>query len=261
MIKIELATEQPIEDELHWSYPISELDYLFETVEDEQTYLLYNGRLYEEGQILGWISYHVEPIYNYKTRKYVIDRKTECDKLFNCNMVKNLGKYEVLKSRMVGSTYYAAVKMTTYATETDPEKVEVIAAIVLTAVESKSYHNFSYKDMDETVGPFKYDCPKSILDMLTPTESERAKKWRKICYDKIETKNDPNSLGKLPVGSIIQVVMPVDTLYYKIGDVVTLTKEMNWGSNRTGWYTDRARFTSRLMKCLEGHYDIIKRGE
>lgn len=49
MIKIELATEQPMEDDLHWSYPISELDYLFETVEDEQTYLLYNGRLYEEG--------------------------------------------------------------------------------------------------------------------------------------------------------------------------------------------------------------------
>lgn len=47
MIKIKLAKEQPIEDENHWSYPISELDYLLEKEEDDATYLLYDGRLYE----------------------------------------------------------------------------------------------------------------------------------------------------------------------------------------------------------------------
>ena len=47
MIKIKLAIEQPIEDENHWSYPFSELDYLFETEHDDTTFLLYNGRLYE----------------------------------------------------------------------------------------------------------------------------------------------------------------------------------------------------------------------
>lgn len=47
MIKIKLAKEQPIEDENHWSYPFSELDYLLEKEEDDKTYLLYNGRLYE----------------------------------------------------------------------------------------------------------------------------------------------------------------------------------------------------------------------
>lgn len=47
MIKIEIAAEQPVEDELRWSYPISELDYLLETAEEEQIYLLFNGRLYE----------------------------------------------------------------------------------------------------------------------------------------------------------------------------------------------------------------------
>jgi hypothetical protein len=210
---------------------------------------------------MGWTSYHVPQTYNPKTRKWIIDRKVECDKLFNCNMIENRGKYEVLKSRMVGSTYYAAVKMTRYATETEPEKVQVIAAVVLTAVDSKSYYNFSYKDMDETVGPYKYDCPKSILDLLTPIESEWANNWRKACYDNIKAKNDPNGLTKLPVGTVIKVTMPVDTLYYKVGDIVTLTKEYNWTGKRTGWYAPRARFTSRLMKLLEGHYEIVKKGE
>lgn len=47
MITIKQAKEQPIEDDNHWSYPFSELDYLLEKEESDVTYLLYNGRLYE----------------------------------------------------------------------------------------------------------------------------------------------------------------------------------------------------------------------
>ena len=32
------------------------------------------------------------------------------------------GRYEVLKSAMVGSTYYAAIKKTIFKTENEPEK-------------------------------------------------------------------------------------------------------------------------------------------
>jgi hypothetical protein len=210
---------------------------------------------------MGWTEYHTYEIYNPKTGRYIVDRKTECDKLFNCDMVKGLGKFEVLKSRMVGSTYYAAVKRTTFATETKPEEVIVFAAIVLTAVNSKSYYNFAYKDMDETVGPYKYDCPKSILDLLTPTESEWANEWRKQCYERLKNKNNPNGLNKLPLGTAIKVTMPFDTKFYNKGDTVTLTKCNLFGSNRTGWYASRARFTNSLMKSLEEHYEIVKKGE
>lgn len=47
MIKIKQVTEEPIEDENHWSYPFSELDYLIEEKEDGAIFLLYDGRLYE----------------------------------------------------------------------------------------------------------------------------------------------------------------------------------------------------------------------
>lgn len=50
MIKIKQATEKPIEDENHWSYPVSELDYLLEEKEDGTTFLLYDGRLYESDE-------------------------------------------------------------------------------------------------------------------------------------------------------------------------------------------------------------------
>lgn len=47
MIKIKLATKQPIEDDNHWSYPVSELDYLLEKEDEDATFLLYDDRLYE----------------------------------------------------------------------------------------------------------------------------------------------------------------------------------------------------------------------
>lgn len=108
----------------------------------------------------------------------------------NCDMVGNKRRYEVLKSAMVGSTYYAAVKKTIFKTGTKPEKESVFGVVMLTAVDNKDYFNFSYKDMDESAGPGYYDCPKGILDMLTPTEYEWAKEWRERCYENIKKKKE-----------------------------------------------------------------------
>ena len=133
---------------------------------------------------MGWTSYHVEPMYDIG-RQY-INRKAECDRLFS-NVTRDSTErevdYEVLKSAMVGRTYYAAVKRTIYATETEPERSEVFAAVVVTSTNMGYYHNFMYNAMDETVGPCEHKCPKSILDLLTPTENEYAKEWRQRCYE------------------------------------------------------------------------------
>lgn len=214
---------------------------------------------------MGWTSYRASC---YKNGK--VDRKAECDNLFNSDAIswsedhKVIGKYEVLKSSLVGSTYYAAVKKTIFATETEPEKTDVFAAVCITSTDSKDYYNFAYKDVDESMGPCKYDCPKGILDLLTPTENEYALEWRKQCYEQLAKKKNPNALNKLPVGTEIKVVMPFDTNYFKAGQEVRLQKQTKWGSNRTEWLTasyPHIRFTSRLMKALEENYEIIKRGD
>lgn len=210
---------------------------------------------------MGWTSYDAPTIYNPRTMRWEVDRKAECDKLWNCSMVEGRGKYEVLKSRMVGATYYAAVKMTKYATETEPEKTQVIAAVVLTSTNTKDHFNFSYKDMDETVGPYESNCPKSILDMLTPTDSEFANAWRQRCYENIKAKQNPDALHNLPLGTVIKATMPFDTRFYHKGDVVTLTKCINLSGKQKGWYSTRAKFTAQLMKALDGCYEIVKKGE
>ena len=160
---------------------------------------------------MGWTSYHA----THYDRKGNIDRKAECDGYFEEGL--NTGHYKVVKSAMHGSTYYGAVKPLIRYTGRDendnptyeplPEEEQnksVFAVVFLTSVDKKDYFNFSYKDMSETMGPFYYDCPKSVLDVLSPTDNEDALKWRAKCRERIEKKKDSNSLSKLPVGSKIR---------------------------------------------------------
>lgn len=211
---------------------------------------------------MGWTSYHAT---HYKNGK--IDRKAECDAYFLDGL--NAGYYDVLKSSMVGSTYYAAVKpLKKYGSDGKevvdiPEsEQEVIGVVFLTSTDSKDYYNFSYKDMSETMGPYQRECPKSILDLLTPTENTYANEWRKDCYANLAKKKDKDSLNNLPVGSVIRVEMPFDTKYFKRGTVMNLTKCAGWPGQRAKWFaSSTVYFTASLMKSLDGHYEIVKRGE
>ena len=215
---------------------------------------------------MGWTSYHAE---HYKNGK--IDRKAECDAYFLEGL--NRGHFDVLKSAMVGSTYYAAVKPLKksggkdengnyiYVDRHESEQF-VFAVVFLTSTDSKDYFNFSYKDMSEDMCPFQCDCPKSILDLLSPTDNENANEWRKICYENYANKKKykTNSLSRLPVGSVVKVTMSCNTNLYKEGDVVTLTKGYAYGLKRPAWFSPRARFTAGLMKLLDGHYEVIQKG-
>ena len=216
---------------------------------------------------MGWTSYRAT---HYKKGK--VDRKAECDAYFMEGL--NRGYFDVLKSSMVGSVYYAAVKPlkkyggkdsngVSVSIDIPTDEQWVFGVVFLTSTDSKDYFNFSYKDMDETVGPCYYDCPKGILDLLTPTDNEWANNWRSECRKRLEEKKNPNALSKLPVGTIVQVTMPFDTRFFKKGAVVKLRKTKNWNSNRTSWYVVQLsiKFTSSLMKQLEGCCEIIKRGE
>jgi hypothetical protein len=109
-----------------------------------------------------------------------------CDKLTSDNL-------SVLDITFVNRReIYAAVKI--HSTQ------EVIALIYLVQF-SKGYHNLSYKDMDETMGPSVSNCPERILKLLTPTDRPHALEWRKRCMNRINRrKNNP----KLQRGMVIR---------------------------------------------------------
>lgn len=166
--------------------------------------------------------------WTYQPAKYYkpcgkIDRKAECDNI--ATWENDLRKFEVLKSAMKGSTYYAALRKT----EKDTGKVSVIALVILTGTAMRDYCNFGWKDISEDCGPCEDDCPKSILTLLTETDSEYAYEWRKRCWAKINArKSDSQSLSKLKYGDVIE---------FTTGGVTYRVKKMEpCYQFKTAWY-------------------------
>ena len=173
---------------------------------------------------MGWTCYHAT---HYKPNG-TVDRKAECDKMFKPE--------ELVKSSMVGSTYYAAIKT---------GENEIMAIVILTCGKDRNdpYFNFGYKAIDETCGPYSYDCPVSILNLLTPTDSEWANEWRRRCYENAKK----TKLSDLPVGTTIKFTN-------WNGDEYILTKMApNYQFKRTWWYDadNNAYMPSRRISNFE----------
>lgn len=153
---------------------------------------------------MGWTSYHA----SYYKKNGTVDRKKEMDAYFMEGL--NAGMYEVVKSAMVGSTYYAAVKQIQRNVKGDdgeckrvdiPEaEHETFGMVMLTKTDMKDYYNIYYKDISEDMGPYESKCPVSIIKLLSPTTNEYAMAWRQRCLDNAKTKDVKN----LPVGTIIE---------------------------------------------------------
>ena len=154
---------------------------------------------------MGWTSYNAK----YYNTRGKIDRKKECDAYWLEGL--NSGHFNVVRSAMVGSTYYAAIQPIQKRIGEDesgksiyediPEdQRETYGVVMLTKTDMKDYFNFFYKEMSEDMEPYESKCPKGIIDLLSPTESEYAKAWRKRCLDFAKTK----SMRDLPVGAIFQ---------------------------------------------------------
>lgn len=131
-----------------------------------------------------------------KTRK---DRIILCDKYFSDGV-------KVLRSVMVGDTYYAAVKKLN-----DDEEI-IFGAVILTKVNRIDPLNveFLYKPMTEFEGPLECQCPNRILNLLSPTTEEWALEWRRNCRRYNE---NLEILRKLPINTRIQLN---DTIVLKI---------------------------------------------
>ena len=161
---------------------------------------------------MGWTSYQI-----YESPKKELDKMYIGD-LIDYKTKEVVGHSEIVHSVLRGSVYYASVRQT--FTDGRPETVS--AAVCLVQYSPKAHHdNFAYKDMDETMGPFKYDCPENILNDLTPTENEYALQWRAECRKRIARNK---KLTSVKVGQYITYVNTYDLQSCSEGDTVFVKK-------------------------------------
>lgn len=89
---------------------------------------------------------------------------------------EEFGSNSVVAASSVGSTVYLAYQYTR-----DGKPTDIGALVVLTRWERDDWHNFWYKDMSESSGPYNAKCPEQILNMLSPTNCEYSLEWRDRC--------------------------------------------------------------------------------
>lgn len=98
--------------------------------------------------------------------------------------------FRVLDTALIGLTeFYAAVEQVHKETGERSVWAAVIKVTFLRTSRGGPWsHNFCYKGMDESMGPFQTNCPERILKLLTPTDCLYAQNWRDDCWAKIEAK-------------------------------------------------------------------------
>ena len=180
---------------------------------------------------MGWTSYDAT---NYKINKKgikVIDKKAECDSLFDDN-------HKVLKSAVVGNVYYVAI-------ENDDK--EVYAIVILISTSNRDGFNFGYKDMSEFCGPYKTKCPKSILNLLTPTENKWANEWRQKCWDY----HDRPKLKDVKIGQKIKFKS-------HNGEEVVLIKREPEYQFKTPWFEVVGKHQYMSKKFIPQEFEIVE---
>ncbi len=97
-------------------------------------------------------------------------------------------KWEILDCSATFRVAYMAVRIT--KKETGKTYVVGIVCLIRHDPKARDGYNFGYKDMDECMGPNESECPRRILDLLSPIEEicepgtsgfESATAWRARC--------------------------------------------------------------------------------
>lgn len=153
-------------------------------------------------------------------------------------------KVTLLDAALIGTTVYAAVEVIVKETG----KRDVRASVVLTEYDNRDKH-FYTKHVGEESGPTKCECPKRILDMLTPIDSEWANDWRKRCleYHETQARLRKMSAGSLPVGTVIRLNNPQQT---------TLTVRKNSYTKRKEFVGEYCHATVRCVNSWG--WEVIK---
>lgn len=126
------------------------------------------------------------------SRQQIQSDKEEILSEINCD--NEHGKWEVIDYSQKGNVAYMAVDFLNK--ETGQKKVFACVALI------RHFNGeISTKLMDESMGPYSYDCPKRILNKLTEPSNECAANWRQSCTQKKTNSNVPNIGQKIKLNN------------------------------------------------------------
>lgn len=126
-------------------------------------------------------------------------------------------KATILKTATVGNALWMAVKRR--------DTGEVFISLSLLSQHNKQW---GHKDLDESVHPYYYDCPLSLLELATEPVDEQAAEWRERVRERAIRVNRARAAKRaITTGSTVQYGGEEYRLNYSLG--------------RRGWDVTRTR--------------------
>lgn len=142
-------------------------------------------------------------------------------------------------------TYYAAAQV---MVDGVGKEVFAIVCKVMWNPRSKTWENFGYKDMDESVGPCEDSCPAYILDLLTPTDKEYALDWRRRCRANLARR-----ARKIEDGDRIKLASALTFSDGHVGDEFIVVKR----GRRLSFRDPETRFGYAISRFMEREWTLV----
>ncbi len=152
-------------------------------------------------------------------------------------------KYTLIKSVLVGNHHWQLVESNEGAF-IGPGKRFICLNLL-----ASSRDGWGYKDMDETMQPYHYDCPLSLLKIAGEPVNEQAKSWREkvkqhhAVKDKVKT-----AKAKIGPGSIINLYGTDYKLELNLG-------RRGWNASRVSdgyWFRVTSRQVNEALSSMAG---------
>lgn len=128
---------------------------------------------------MGWLSMTLRGMAPHATPKAYLD--DQCTYAPDPATGRTEG-LRVLRSTVRSGAYYAACQ--NYGPDGDRPPFAIIC-LVRWNPRARDGYVLAYKDLTETAGPYYFDCPASILDLLGPPINDHAAEWRAKCRQRL----------------------------------------------------------------------------
>ena len=198
---------------------------------------------------MGWLFYTDRRVQTYA------DEKAEITRL--CTFESDTRKTVLLKACKVGSTWYAAAKVTsldgspvedaTYVTDEDGSIT--FGAVFLTRYDEGCW---GYKDMEESAGPVESRAPLSLLALLSELKDpdSYAHGWRQRCRDWA-------SIPTYQEGDRIRLAAPVELSDGSTCQIVTVTHYRRGRQERRCYRIEETGGLVRLSKATLAGSELL----
>ena len=146
---------------------------------------------------------------------------------------------------LLNRTYYAAAQVMANGAGGE---IFAIVCKVLWNPNSKTAEQFGYKDMTETMGPCEDHCPQTILTLLSPTDNEHARDWRRRCAENLARR-----ARKIADGDRIRLAAPLSFTDGHVGQEFIVEKR----GRRLSFRAPDAHGRYRITRVMELDWQIV----